>query len=656
MKTNKRILSFFMAAVILATALAAGGIFTAQAAAGKAGDIVYLEYTGSGTPNIYMWLGKGGDGNQNAAWPGAPMTLVESGIYSYTLNNAYENLIFNLNGAQTGDIPYPGNNKIFRAGNNIASAANPEDYNTELSEPSIAITPTSGSNFKTESLNVTVNIANAASATCHVTYGAVLPAVFSLNNGANTFAIGAEAPVGTEITVWVKATNANGSVESTAVYTKKEAAISDGSDGHTTEALGGYYATNPNGQVGKAAAIKMDGSIADWDSSMLIAQGTANDDPRVYCQHSMHENPVDDYALYAAWDNTNLYLMWEMANVQDIVAPGDPFPISQGNQWISNIPIFLALSVDPSKTGDGTDGNGNTLWNSGITFDTYMDTWVAFSTNNTNGPFVYHSDDEGHFNFSDSGENAGIRANTQIGLKWGNETISTSLWGIDQGYGTYNNRVPGDVLLPDAAWTDFYATKHDKSLDMFYEMSIPLELIGTSKTELESNGIGVMKIATYGTSGMNCLPYDMSMQDNADQPYSKDSSSSHEKEDADHITVPFARIGKLLSGQTVKPTVPNPTTPVSTTPVVTNPVETTPNATIPSENYIIGDANLDGSVTIEDATIIQKHLAQLEALNPTAFAAADADRSGTVEIGDATSIQKFLAMLNTGTEIGKKPN
>ena len=42
---------------------------------------------------------------------------------------------------------------------------------------------------------------------------------------------------------------------------------------------------------------------------------------------------------------------------------------------------------------------------------------------------------------------------------------------------------------------------------------------------------------------MDCLPYDKSMSDNADQPYSKDSSTSMEKEDEDHITCSLERIG-----------------------------------------------------------------------------------------------------------------
>ena len=42
-----------------------------------------------------------------------------------------------------------------------------------------------------------------------------------------------------------------------------------------------YYSTNKTG-FGKEKTITVDGAISDWDSSMLIAQGTANDDPRVY--------------------------------------------------------------------------------------------------------------------------------------------------------------------------------------------------------------------------------------------------------------------------------------------------------------------------------------------------------------------------------------
>ena len=50
-----------------------------------------------------------------------------------------------------------------------------------------------------------------------------------------------------------------------------------------------------------------------------------------------------------------------------------------------------------------------------------------------------------------------------------------------------------------------------------------------------------MQILTYGTSGMDTLPHDPSMLDQANLEYSYDPSTSHEKEDIDNITVPLAR-------------------------------------------------------------------------------------------------------------------
>ena len=56
--------------------------------------------------------------------------------------------------------------------------------------------------------------------------------------------------------------------------------------------LDAQYQTNPNG-AGVKKTITVDGDISDWDESMIIAQGAANDDPRVYMHAAMHENPAD---------------------------------------------------------------------------------------------------------------------------------------------------------------------------------------------------------------------------------------------------------------------------------------------------------------------------------------------------------------------------
>jgi hypothetical protein len=52
---------------------------------------------------------------------------------------------------------------------------------------------------------------------------------------------------------------------------------------------------------------------------------------------------------------------------------------------------------------------------------------------------------------------------------------------------------------------------------------------------------------------------------------------------------------------------------------------------------------MDKSVTIKDATAIQKHLALIEVLEGQALTLADYDKDKNITIKDATEIQKFVA-------------
>jgi len=69
---------------------------------------------------------------------------------------------------------------------------------------------------------------------------------------------------------------------------------------------------------------------------------------------------------------------------------------------------------------------------------------------------------------------------------------------------------------------------------------------------------------------------------------------------------------------------------------------------IVNEKYFIsGDSDGDGKVSIKDATLIQKHLAQIICITDLVNTyAADVDLSGTITIKDATVIQKHLANYN----------
>ena len=59
----------------------------------------------------------------------------------------------------------------------------------------------------------------------------------------------------------------------------------------------------------------------------------------------------------------------------------------------------------------------------------------------------------------------------------------------------------------------------------------------------------------------------------------------------------------------------------------------------------IGDVDLDGEVTILDATMIQRTLAGIEELDGIRRFLADTDSDGEVSILDATAIQRRLASL-----------
>ena len=267
--------------------------------------------------------------------------------------------------------------------------------------------------------------------------------------------------------------------------------------------LGSHFATNPNNQYGKEKTITVDGTKSGWELDMKIAQNIANNDPRVFAHWSMHEMAIDDYALFAAYDDEYLYLMWEMTNMSDVVANED-YPISQGNLWINNLPIFIFLSVQKDRGNGGKMVGGGTIWNSGISLEEKVDTIIACSTNASNGPFIYHYDESlGAF----PTETKDKYAESGITLKFSNGILDTQVFGLKE-CGSDNRKVSMDYS-ESSNWIDFYSqTNHNKNLDMTYEMKIPLAKLGIDKEHIKKNGIGIIKVSTFGTSGMDSLPYD----------------------------------------------------------------------------------------------------------------------------------------------------
>ncbi len=75
---------------------------------------------------------------------------------------------------------------------------------------------------------------------------------------------------------------------------------------------------------------------------------------------------------------------------------------------------------------------------------------------------------------------------------------------------------------------------------------------------------------------------------------------------------------------------------------VTDPSSDASSESEPVEDYILGDANLDGKVSVRDVTTIQLKLAGRIDFSAQQEKAADTDGSGIVDIDDATYIQLWL--------------
>lgn len=83
----------------------------------------------------------------------------------------------------------------------------------------------------------------------------------------------------------------------------------------------------------------------------------------------------------------------------------------------------------------------------------------------------------------------------------------------------------------------------------------------------------------------------------------------------------------------------------TTKPVPSTQPTTAQPATEPSGNAVYGDVNGDGDITVVDATLVQKHVVQLETLSADKQILADVNEDNTISVVDATLIQKYVVQL-----------
>lgn len=355
-----------------------------------------------------------------------------------------------------------------------------------------------------------------------------------------------------------------------------------------------YYSTNPDGAVGKQATITIDGEFNDWNESMLIATGGANDICTAF--KGAHENCVlDTYALYAAWDDNNLYLAWQMCNTGDTWArPGDG-PLTDYGR-IGNVPLAVCLSVNPNNPSmTGLNQYGKGLWgdkaNMGYGFEgaaAHVDRWLLMSGQAGQGaPAMFVPvDAQGNSNYN---EGCKLFSANGIEYKMKQGFLPKQLF-RQMSYADYD--ASGTLLTDPSVVDNIYDPEHyidilsdeyineytaehnmkphDTNYDSFYEIKIPFKALGIDRNYLETYGIGARVVATRGESAIDCIPFDPSMVDNIFDSYAADKSTSHEKDDFDTITYNSASIGKLRD-TTVE--YPDPVDPIDPDPINPDPVD-----------------------------------------------------------------------------------
>lgn len=95
-----------------------------------------------------------------------------------------------------------------------------------------------------------------------------------------------------------------------------------------------------------------------------------------------------------------------------------------------------------------------------------------------------------------------------------------------------------------------------------------------------------------------------------------------------------------------QPTTSQPTTtqPATTQPATTQPSTTQP-VTEPSNRILIGDVDLNGTITVCDSTEVQKYIANISTLSDEALIAADVNKDSVISVKDATMIQAYIVKL-----------
>lgn len=492
---------------------------------------IYFDNTTSSwaSPYIHYW-----GGTSQSTWPGVAMQLLADQIWVADVAAGTTGVLFNAgdgDATKTSDF-------VAVDGHIYNTSGDQGEYNPGPKAPSIAISPKGGKVKGSSTIKVTIS-GSLTSASARFNGHNI-----NLTAGENSLAVSDYLADEQTATLSVEAVNEVGTSSAEATFTRRDAAIPVG---EVKNLITDYYKVNPNGQVGTRKSIAVtagqkNGALSHWDASDLIAQGVARDVCMAF--RGVHERPVvDSYAMYAAYDATNLYIGVQMVyTVWDKY--GEGYQAGESKPYNMDGKLMIALDLDPEKSCDGTLTNGASVWfdKPYTTFDNGMDClWLGSTKPGVGTPGLFMPNDAGKFDYNNPASCKPSRV--VYGYDDGLLPSIDAIWGQGS-FGYDPAALEGNEGFEDLR-AQVSAMGGNDSAHTFYEFAFPLADLGITEDYITSQGIGVMFVDLYGSSAHAALPYDPSTFDNVNEPYSQDSSTSAEKEDQDCLTYSMARVGRL---------------------------------------------------------------------------------------------------------------
>ncbi len=305
---------------------------------------------------------------------------------------------------------------------------------------------------------------------------------------------------------------------------------SDGSDATAAHDASGNPASVG---TGTRKTITIDGANTgnEWGADTLLIRDPVADDARfVGTNWCAHEAPWDYAGLHAAWDDTNLYIGIQYVNVTDVVDPSNLGSSNGSPIHALDLVQFVAFDT-ASGAGYGTGGD---MWGKDHEF---------VGADRPDYQLYFHS------NFSQEG----LYLGRWDGARWTASTngrLTTALRGAGARLSVDGASRPGvdphsDDSTPGryATTVDYAARGHDARYDTFFELQIPLALLGLDAARLDRGTVGVFAGNGDG-SGVDSVPDDPATRSTTGVSPSNSPLEWNAMVDDDAYAAPFALVGR----------------------------------------------------------------------------------------------------------------